>query len=216
MPHIVRDIGWGTIDIVEHQSRVFFQQRWKYSWQETPPLKPWSLAEKRAFHADVDRQVWASWSNRVQLSVSGTSAFARRFSGRRLPMNLDVRWVRANEQWNVTAWKSTVFQRGSVNWAGRRVTLYTSDMRARRACTSAALRVCTSGFRTVPHEFGHAVGNSGALGRGDEYNAGSVHLADTTSIMNIGRELRRRHFRTILDEMNRMIPNTTFAVAQIN
>lgn len=44
MPHIVRDIGWGTIDIVEHQSRVFFQQRWKYSWQETPPLNPWSLA----------------------------------------------------------------------------------------------------------------------------------------------------------------------------
>ena len=86
MPHIVRDIGWGTIDIVEHQSRVFFQQRWKYSWQETPPLKPWSLAEKRAFHADVDRQVWASWSNRVQLSVSGTSAFARRFSRTCAPM----------------------------------------------------------------------------------------------------------------------------------
>ena len=125
-------------------------------------------------------------------------------------MNPDVRWVRANEQWNVTAWKSTVFHRGSVDWAGRRVTLYTSDMRPRRACTSATPAVCTSGFRTVPHEFGHAVGGD------DEYNTGSLHLADTTSIMNIGRELRQRHFRTILDEMNRMIPNTTFAVAQIN
>lgn len=23
MPHIVKDIGWGLIDIVEHESRVF-------------------------------------------------------------------------------------------------------------------------------------------------------------------------------------------------
>ena len=93
--------------------------------------------------------------------------------------------------------------------AGERLT---SSNINRERLLSATLEV----FLAVPHEFGHAVGNSGALGRGDEYNAGSVHLADTTSIMNIGRELRRRHFRTILDEMNRMIPNTTFAVAQIN
>lgn len=215
MPHIVRDIGWGIIDIVEHESRVFFQQRWKYSWQIEAPLLAWTQDEKQAFHAEVDRQIWRSWSNRVKLSVTGTSSFARRFSGRRLPMNLDVRWVRSDEQWNVTAWKSGVFQRGSIDWGTKSVTLFTSDMTERGACTSATPAVCTTGFRTVPHEFGHAVGNTSALGRGDEYNSGSPHLADTASILNIGTELRRRHFRTILEEMNRMIPNTTFAVQQI-
>ncbi len=93
MPHIVRDIGWGIVDIVEHESRVFVQQRWKYAWNVKPPLLPWTLAEKRAFHRDVDRQIWASWSNHVTLSVSGTSSFARRFSATKLPINLDVRWV---------------------------------------------------------------------------------------------------------------------------
>jgi hypothetical protein len=217
MPHIVRETDWGTIDIVEHESRVFFQQRWGYTWEVNVPMAPWTLAEKRAFHAQVDRQIWASWSNKVKLSVSGTSNFARRFGRTKLPMNLDVRWVTKDEQWKVTAWRvwDNDFQRGSIDWATRTVTLYANDMSPRQACTSATPAVCTNGFRTVPHEFGHAIGNSAALGRGDEYNAGSAHLADTTSIMNIGTQLRQRHFATILEEMNKMIPNTTFTVAQV-
>ena len=33
MSHIVRETDWGVIDIVVHESRVFFQQRWNYTWQ---------------------------------------------------------------------------------------------------------------------------------------------------------------------------------------
>ncbi len=216
MPHIVSELDWGTIDIVVHESRVFFQQRWKYSWQVEVPFRDWTLAEKRAFHAEVNRQIWRSWSDRVTLSVSGTSSFARRFAGVRLPINLDVRWVLSDEQWNVTAWKTAVFQRGSINWGPRRVTLYANDTGPRSACTSAAPQVCTTGFRTVPHEYGHAIGNTSTLGRGDEYVSASPNLADTDSIMNIGTQLRQRHFRTLLEAMNAMIPDTTWAVHQIN
>lgn len=130
-------------------------------------------------------------------------------------MNLDVRWVLADEHWNVTAWKTGTFKRGSIEWTPKKVTLYENDMGSRSACTSATPQVCTTGFRTVPHEFGHAMGNTATLGRGDEYKSSSSHLADTGSIMNIGTELRKRHFRTLLEEMNKMIPDTTFAVHQV-
>ncbi len=102
-----------------------------------------------------------------------------------------------------------------VEWNARRISLHTSKLKPYTACNAATPQVCTSGFRSVPHEFGHAVGNSSVLGRGDEYASSSSHLADTDSLLNIGRQLRVRHFRTLLEEMNKMIPNTTFAVSQI-
>jgi hypothetical protein len=211
---MVRDIGWGVIDIVVHESRVFFKQRWKYDWLVRVPMADWTYEEKRSFHTTVDKQIWASWSNRVTLSVSGTSDFARRFSRTLLPINLDVRWVLRDEHWNVSVWKvpNNAPDRAEVFWNTRRINLYSIDLAPTGACTSATPAVCSNNFRTVPHEFGHAVGNTAVLNRGDEYNAGSPHLADTNSIMNIGRQLRVRHFTTLLEEMNKMIPNTTFAV----
>jgi hypothetical protein len=219
MAHIVRETDWGVIDIVVHESRVFFQQRWKYAWQVkavVPALAAWSLAEKRAFHRQVDQQIWASWSNKVTLSVSGTSDFAKKFASKKLPMNLDVRWVLKDEHWNVTAWKNpaTDMPHNSVNWTARTIELFTSKLKSYEACNNATPKVCTVGFKSVPHEFGHAIGNTSVLGRGDEYASTSPHLADTTSILNIGRELRKRHFTTLLEEMNKMIPDTTFAVEQ--
>ena len=216
MPHVVKDIGWGIIDIVVHESRVFFQQRWNYNWQAQVPMRAWSLTEKRAYHKKVDQQIWASWSNRVKLSVSGTSSFARKFSRTKLPVNLDVRWVLKDPHWDVTVWKvpDNATDRAEVFWTARKITLFSTDLAPSRVCTSASPAVCKSGFQTVPHEFGHAAGNTGVLSRGDEYNAGSPHLADTDSILNIGRKLRARHFTTLLEEMNKMIPNTTFAVNQ--
>lgn len=217
MPHIVHDFDWGVIDIVVHESRVFFQQRWKYTWQVTPPLLDWSVDEKRKFHTEVDRQIWASWSNRVQLSVTGTSDFAKRFATTKLPMNLDVRWVLQGEHWDVTAVKvdESNMPHNFVEWAARKIRLHTSKLKAYNACTNGTPQVCSSGFKSVPHEAGHAFGNSSTLGRGDEYASTSPHLADTDSILNIGTDLRKRHFRTILEEMNKMIPNTTFAVHQV-
>lgn len=219
MPHIVHNFDWGIIDIVVHESRVFFQQRWKYAWQvkaSEPKLPDWSLNEKRDFHREVDRQIWASWSNKVTLSVTGTSDFAKKFAATKLPMNLDVRLVIKDEHWNVTALKvpASEMPHNSVSWTARTIKLHTSKLKPYEACTSATPKVCSVGFRSVPHEFGHAVGNTSVLGRGDEYASSSPHLADTNSILNIGKELRERHFRSILEEMNKMIKDTTFAVDQ--
>jgi hypothetical protein len=208
MAHIVREFDWGTIDIVVHESRIFFQQRWKYDWQVKAPLPAWTLKEKQEFHREVDKQIWASWSNKVKLSVTGTSDFAKKFAGVKLPMNLDVRWVLKDEQWNVEAIKNPASEmpHNTVTWSTRKIVLHTSKLKAYNACNNATPKVCSVGFRSVPHEFGHALGSD------DEYVATSAHLADSTSILNIGKELRERHFTTMLAEMNKMIPDTTFAV----
>ena len=53
------------------------------------------------------------------------------------------------------------------------------------------------------------------LSRGDEYRTTSAHLADTTSILNIGNQLRNRHFTTFIEELNKMVAGVTWTVASI-
>lgn len=35
----------------------------------------------------------------------------------------------------------------------------------------------------------------------------------TSSIMNIGRELRKRHLAAVVAELNKLVPNLTFTIA---
>ena len=145
MAHIVRDAGWGTIDIVVHEHRVFFQQRWQYRWIAAAGQPPWTQQERREFHAQADRDIWRSWSNRVTLRATGRHAVA---DGRVWPMNLDVRWVNAGGQWTVTVTKVApgTSPTSSVNWGSRRITLDTGDFTPHSACTAAATSVCRNNF----------------------------------------------------------------------
>ena len=218
MSHVVKNLPWCVIDIDTTVGRVFFQQRWKYRWERKAAMSAWTLGEKRDFHNRADRQIWAAWSNRVRFKTNGSSPFARRFGARGVPVNLDIRWVTSNEHWNVSVWKipTTDFQTSSVQWAARKIKLDTNDFNSRTHCTGAgAAAVCTKQI-PVAHEFGHAAGNTFVLGRGDEYKASSTHLGDQGSILNAGSQLRDRHFQTIIDEMNSMIPDCTFSVLSVS
>jgi hypothetical protein len=205
-----------VIDIDTQQARVFLQMRWQYTWLVRPPLAPWTRREQQQFHGQVDRAIWATWSNRVSLNASGTAAFARRVQGQGVSINLDVRWVLADPHWQVTVTKIPAgdFATSSVVWNSRTISLDSNDAAPVTRCSAGPVPICN---RQIPvtHEFGHAAGNTIVLGRGDEYVAGSAHLADRSSLMNVGNELRDRHFRTILEELNQMIPNCTFTVARI-
>jgi hypothetical protein len=123
---------------------------------------------------------------------------------------LQQRWLYL---WTVTVKKIAPgdFAQSSVVWNSRTITLDTNDINAR---TISASRPTNQQFPAA-HEFGHAAGNTAVLGRGDEYPATSPHAGDFRSMMNQGSELRNRHFDTIIEELNTMIPNTTFQVAII-
>lgn len=179
-----------------------------------PPLSPWTLEEKRNFHNRADRNIWAAWSNRARFNVTGTSGFARRFQASGVSINLDIRWVTANEHWNVTVWKIPANQLriSNVRWNSRTIELDTNDFTTRVFNNAAG---ATTRQIPVAHEFGHAVGNTAVLNRGDEYNNTSPHVNDNASILHSGSQLRDRHFITIIDEMNTMIPNCTFSVRSV-
>lgn len=215
MGHVVRETPWCVIDIDTSEGRIFLQERWRYVWVLQPPLSSWTLQEKRDFHNRADRHIWAAWSNRASFTVNGTSDFARRFAGRAIPINLDVRWVTAMEHWVVTVWKipSNQFRTSSVRWNSRTIELDTNDFQTVERIRGTP----PTTHRQVPvaHEFGHAVGNTVVLSRGDEYVSTSPHANDHSSIMHIGSQLRSRHFRTIIDQLDTMIAGTTFTVRSV-
>lgn len=226
MAHVVRKLPWCEIDLDTNTGFVFLQLRWQYTWVAAAGQSAWTLQQKRNFHNSADRAIWASWSNRVTLSVAGTSSFARAFATRPVTINLDVRWVTNNPHWTVTVTKiaAGTTATSSVVWNARTITLDSEDVVPRERCLPAAGPPATAGgpaplacYKQIPvaHEFGHSAGNTVILSRGDEYHTGHTHEADAPSMMNIGNELRNRHFATIVDELNRMVPNTTFSVGRI-
>jgi hypothetical protein len=215
MGHIVRDTGWCEIDVDTTVGRVFLQERWQYNWLTSPGTTAWTQKERRDFHNRADQSIWAAWSNHAALTVAGKSPFARNFAGKLIPINLDIRWVTARPHWtvNVTKVPPGNYRQSNVQWTARVINLDTEDFTTRTIC-SGTPRACQTQI-PVAHEFGHTIGNTSTLARGDEYPDASPHSTDTGSIMHSGHQLRSRHFKTILDEMNRMIPDTTFTVGSV-
>jgi hypothetical protein len=87
-------------------------------------------------------------------------------------------------------------------FASRRIELDTADLNIGGAANAAG--VATTKFRSPPHEFGHT------LSLLDEYSAGNPDLRDADSVMNIGGQIRPRHLKLIVDELNKMMPGVTF------
>jgi hypothetical protein len=208
--HVTNEFSWGELDIDTNTGRIFFQQKWLYSWRLwTGVSRGWTVVEKQAFHNAVDRSIWRRWSNRIRFSVSGTSDFAKRFQSKTLPINLDARWVLSGpKHWDIIAYKMPPGSDrrthvSNVLFSSRVVELDTADIPLSTAGNAAG---ASGTFHTPPHEFGHMIGV------GDEYSAGHANLSDTNSIMNIGTQWRARHVSLILDELNRMIPSTSFRI----
>jgi hypothetical protein len=217
MGHVVKELPWCTIDIDTGQGCVFLQERWKYEWLLTGTHSAWTYAEKKKFHDSADRAIWKAWSFKAKLAVTGTSAFARRFIAKGIPINLDIRWVLKDEHWNVKVYKVAKgeFRTSNVNWQTRVIEFDTNDFDVRNFDNGDDPDTKQV---AVTHEFGHAIGNSKHVHqhRGDEYKAGHPNVHDHASIMNHGNQLRSRHFETIIEAMNKMIACTTFSVKSLS
>lgn len=207
MGHVTRDTMRTSIDVDTITGQVFTQQRWQYTWIAAPGQPAWNYKEQKFFHRRADLMVWNIWSNRAKFAVTGSSDFATRFAGRELPVNFDIHWALERPHWNVQVIKvppGTMSHPTRVEWTGRQIFLCTEDFETTRH---------SGGI--IAHEFGHSMGNTGVLGRGDEYRPTSPHHGDTASVINTGRELRNRHFRTVIEELNHMIPDTRWSVASL-
>lgn len=209
MGHVTKRTVWCDIDIDTTLGQIFLQERWQYEWLAPPPMSPWTYKEQYAFHHGADRSIWGIWSNRTRLDVQGRSEFARRFAHQGVTIHLDIEWVLRNPHWNV---KVTKIAKGrqltsSTDWIAHTLELDSEDLRLRADIDQIP----------VTHEFGHAVGNSkfSHAAHGDEYAAGSAYQYDSQSIMHSGSQLRKRHFDTIIEQLDTMIPSTKFLATGI-
>jgi hypothetical protein len=206
--HIVSRQPWGNIDLDTSNGRLFLREDWRYHWLTLNGATAWTSAEERAFHHAVDHAVWGDWSNRLKIRVRGTVVFARRFGSTGVPINFDVRRVRAGGQWYVNAFKlpsgtpMSNAWRPNVNFGTRMINLYTPAVAPYNARNAAGARGVA--FRATPHEFGHTFDNP------DEYDLASPHLPDSASIMNVGRQVRARHLSLVVATLNSMYPGCTF------
>jgi hypothetical protein len=203
MTVIVRQTDWCTLTLDTAQPRLFFRQRWRYEWIAPPGQPRWTYPEKHRFHTAADRMIWGVWSNRAFLTATGTSDIARVLAGKRIPISFDVEWVLGHTHWVVEVRKvppGFMAHPTRVEWPKRRIFLCTEDFKKDRHAGGI-----------VAHEFGHSMGNTGVLNRGDEYRKSSPHHADKASVINVGRALRDRHFRTMVEQLDQMAPRTRFA-----
>ena len=208
MAHLVSRQSWGVIDFDDVTGRIFVQEDWQYRWRQWPGVtQPWSYAQKRATHRRIDQSIWAVWSNRLSLDVRARSGPPPRF-GTRAPVNFDVRWALTNGHWTVTVWKmppgaDPTLHRSFVDPSTNEIELNTADLMPREAGNDAG--ASTSNFLTAPHEYAHTMDNP------DEYETGSPHLADTASLVNIGRQVRGRHLHLLIAALNALAPKLVFS-----
>ena len=122
----------------------------------------------------------------------------------------------AKPHWTVTVTKIAAggFLVSEVHWTDRKISLDSEDFQTVQKCDTSTGLICRSQV-PVAHEFGHAAGNTAVLSRGDEYRTTSQHVTDYDSILNIAGTVRSRHFTTILEEMDKMIADTTFSVHSV-
>jgi hypothetical protein len=73
MHHLVTAQPFGTIDLDLSKGCIFFQQTWHYEWLVEQGAKPWTYAEKKAFHDGLDHQIWRRWSYKFLFRVVSTA-----------------------------------------------------------------------------------------------------------------------------------------------
>ena len=200
------------IIIEPYRQTILVQQRWMYQWNTDTS---WSYDEKRTFHNKADQLIWQNWSGHFKVRVEGKSDFAQSYTHKDFTVNFDIKWVLSNPHWEVFVRKIPPgdFHTSSVRWGARQIQLDTEDL------VVVARTKNGNSYHQYPvaHEFGHAAGNSiYATTHGDEYGSSSPYYEDRSSIMNVGSELRIRHADYLIQELDKMVPETSFSIYNVH
>lgn len=203
MDVVAKEVPWARIEINTRQAKVRVVQRWAYTWVTAMGAGAWTDAEKKTFHDEVVRLI----TSRIKKDKVKVAAKDRCLVHDQLDLEFDIGWsLEKWKHWTVYARKlpagstpTTLIS--EVRAADRIIYLDSADTADYNVCNAAA--ACRT-FNAVPHEFIHTFTGP------DEYNGGSF-LPDTDSVLNIGDELRERHIRLLLKELNTMITGWTFS-----
>jgi hypothetical protein len=235
-----KETAFGTIYLALDSGMVHFKERWKLDFHIERGASNLSYQEKVDYFYKIKAEIWTNWNSYrplpnipgatvdpssqaltrllnahhgVVFNVAGHSEFAKKFKDLGVPIDFDVRLNRSHPHWRVNVyrpkpgdeWKEKY--RDEVDLDRQTIKLNYANTEPHNVCTEAKTPVCKDDFLTPPHEFGHTL-----QGNDDEYVARSKFLKDTDSLLNIGREVRARHFRWILRHLNTMLPKTVFSL----
>lgn len=200
-----------SIDVDGPKALIFVQQKWCYEYTKQSAASAWTSKQKKKFHKDVDKAIWKSWSGKFKIRAEGESEFSKAFKDTVFKVNFDIRQVTSGGHWKVKVLKIAMgggHERSSVEWNNQVINLDTLDtvVRVRTVDGKQFKQV------TAAHEFGHTAGNTAVLSRGDEYHINHAFESERKSMMNMGMQLKRRHAKTLVEELDKMIPKTTFTV----
>lgn len=201
MGYLTSQPGWADISLNLDTGHVFVQEKWHYEWMADRGATAWTQAEKKAFHALVDQQIWSVWSSgQFRLRVRGRGEFVRKFPTTLPVTEFDVKWVLTGGHWQVRARKTlpsaqlTRDDDSDVKFRERQIVLTKRDVAA----------------KSVGEQSGGSGVGASTTARDDDQPSASTNLADLDSIMNIGRKIRERHLAELVAELNKMVPGVSF------
>ena len=210
-----RGLPWADIIIDDSAKTILVRQDWSYTWKLSKGdavWKPseWTDEEKAAFHDECEKSILAVWSSKRKYVCTGEVSFAKTNADIIFDLVFDIRLATGPAHWKVDVLKikPTGYHRSRVSWASRRISLDTNDMKFKTIVPKDSTIAYFQ--KGAPHEFGHAIGNMPNFKRGDEYPSSSSHYFDKASIMNVGMEIRDRHFQTIEEKLDKVIRGVKF------
>ena len=199
----VKELPWARVEVDASKGFVRVMQRWGYQWSSALGAPAWKQAEKEKFHEAIVKLV----TSRIVKKKLNVSSKHQCLLHPKMDLVFDIGWaLEKYKHWTVLARKlpksstpTTLISQ--VDWSKRVILLDSADVDDYHVCNAA--KACRN-FNAVPHEFVHTLQGP------DEYNPVVAHLDDTDSILNIGNQLRQRHVKVLLTELNKMIPGWTF------
>lgn len=188
------------------KQQIWVRQYWSYVYKTKGKVSKWTPKEQKDFHKETEKIIRKSWGGKFVLEVSGKSEFAKLFKGKTFTVFFDVDPRKKGKHWTVFAYKipkggSNISQ---VSWSKQEITLDTEDLAPEDKGAGGGVKM-----DVAAHEFGHSIGQP------DEYKKSSAFSAHKKSIMNRGNEVKKRHAKHLVDELNKMIPDTTFSVKSV-
>lgn len=188
------------------KKQIWVRQYWKYKYQTKGNVTKWTSKEKKDFHKETEKIIRKAWGGKFVLQVAGESDFAAYFKDQTFTVFFDVDPRKVGKHWTCFAIKlpkggSNV---SKVNWGKQEITLDTEDLQPADKGAGDGVKM-----DVAAHEFGHAIGQP------DEYKESNAFHTHKKSIMNLGNQVKKRHAKHLIDELNKMIPKTTFSVKSI-
>lgn len=194
---------------------IWVTQRWKSSFLTFGRHQGrWTENEKITFQRRVCRIISGAWGDKAYLYIRPgvDNNFNRLYNGKTFTIKVKVQFVEHNENWNVKIYKARPEDKsdwdGWVDWAGREIHVTSNATTEFQHTPLIGSSEPGSNYRIIAHEFGHAMGYAGPFT--DEYEPGNAMRFDTLSIMNLGSEVRQRHYGAVCKVLQTMCPGTNF------